>query len=87
MSNKLIEFSLQNAENTVWTVVDMSVPLVTKFEDPINKIDDLMCKSLDLVEQNAPIVTYTPEEVNILFYSLHLFQLGIDNKRKILHYN
>lgn len=65
-SNKVIECSLQNAEKTVWTVVDLSIPIVTKFEDPINKIDDLMCKSLDLVEQNAPIVTYTPEEVKRL---------------------
>jgi perilipin-2 len=36
---------------------------VIKFEDPINRIDDLMCKSLDVVEYNIPIVTYTPEEI------------------------
>ncbi|XP_025209070.1 lipid storage droplets surface-binding protein 1 isoform X2 [Melanaphis sacchari] len=63
MSNRVIEYSLENAEKTVLSVVDMSVPLVIKFEDPINKIDDIMCKSLDIVEQNVPMVTYTPEEI------------------------
>lgn len=66
-SNKVIEYSLDNAEKTVLGVVEFSTPLVIKFEDPINKIDDLMCKSLDIVEQNVPIVTYTPEEVSVCF--------------------
>ncbi|XP_050531814.1 lipid storage droplets surface-binding protein 1 [Daktulosphaira vitifoliae] len=63
MSNRVIQYGFENAESTVWTVVDMSVPLVTKFEDPINKIDEMICKSLDVVEQNVPFVTYTPEEM------------------------
>ncbi|XP_025412300.1 lipid storage droplets surface-binding protein 1 [Sipha flava] len=62
-SNKIIEYSLDNAEKTVLNVVDLSVPLVIKFEEPINRIDDLMCKSLDVVEHNIPMVTYTPEEI------------------------
>lgn len=63
MSNRLIGYSLESAEKTVLSVVDMSVPLIIKFEDPINRIDDIMCKSLDVVEQNVPVVTYTPEEI------------------------
>lgn len=63
MSNRVIGYSLESAEKTVLSVVDMSVPLVIKFEDPINRIDDIMCKSLDVVEQNVPMVTYTPEEI------------------------
>jgi len=72
MSNRVIGYSLESAEKTVLSVVDMSVPLVIKFEDPINRIDDIMCKSLDVVEQNVPMVTYTPEEVStfkILYYT------------------
>lgn len=64
MSNRVIGYSLESAEKTVLSVVDMTVPLVIKFEDPINRIDDIMCKSLDVVEQNIPMVTYTPEEVS-----------------------
>lgn len=63
-SNRIIGYSLESAEKTVLSVVDMSVPLAIKFEDPINKIDDIMCKSLDVVEYNVPMVTYTPEEVS-----------------------
>ncbi|XP_060880920.1 lipid storage droplets surface-binding protein 1 isoform X2 [Metopolophium dirhodum] len=63
MSNRVIGYSLESAEKTVLSVVDMSVPLVIKFEDPINRIDDIMCKSLDVVEHNVPMVTYTPEEI------------------------
>ncbi|KAL4149603.1 hypothetical protein QTP88_003509 [Uroleucon formosanum] len=63
MSNRVIGYSLESAEKTVLSVVDMSVPLIIKFEDPINKIDDIMCKSLDVVEHNIPMVTYTPEEI------------------------
>ncbi|XP_050428274.1 lipid storage droplets surface-binding protein 1-like isoform X2 [Adelges cooleyi] len=61
--NRVFEYGFGNAENTVWTVVDLSVPLVAKLEDPINKIDEIMCKSLDVVEQNVPFITYTPEEI------------------------
>lgn len=53
-------------------VVDLSVPLVIKFEDPINRIDDLMCKSLDVVEHNIPMVTYTPEEVSVFIYTIRV---------------
>lgn len=63
----MIEYSLVKAEKSVLGVVELSAPLVIKFEDPINKIDDLMCKSLDVVEHNVPIVTYTPEEVSVSF--------------------
>ncbi|VVC42496.1 Hypothetical protein CINCED_3A005291 [Cinara cedri] len=62
-SNRIIEYSLDNAEKTVLSVVDISTPIVVKFEDPINKIDEIMCKSLDIVEHNVPMVTYTPEEI------------------------
>jgi len=62
-SNRIFQYSLENAEKTVMGVVDMTVPIVIKFEEPLNRIDDLMCKSLDIVEQNIPIVTYTPEEI------------------------
>lgn len=63
-SNRLIEFSLDKTEKTMLSVVDLSNPLIIKFEEPINRIDNLMCKSLDLVEHNLPIVTYTPSEVS-----------------------
>lgn len=64
MSNRVIGYSLESAEKTVLNVADLSVPLIIKFEDPINRIDDIMCKSLDVVEHNIPMVTYTPEEVS-----------------------
>lgn len=75
-SNRFIGYSLNNAEKTVLSVVDISTPIVVKFEDPINKIDSLMCKSLDLVEYNVPMVTYTPEEVSnnfILFVFIIIY--------------
>jgi len=72
MSNKIITYSLESAEKTVLNVMDMSVPLVIKFEDPINRIDDIMCKSLDVVEQNVPMVTYTPEEVSAFKISCYI---------------
>lgn len=62
-SNRIFKYSLENAEKTLFAVADMYVPIVIKLEDPINKIDDLMCKSLDIVEHNFPIITYTPEEI------------------------
>lgn len=63
-SNRVIGFSLNQTEKTVLGVIDLTVPLVIKLENPINKIDDIMCKSLDIVEENLPIITYTPEEVS-----------------------
>lgn len=63
-SNRLLEYGLENAEKTVLNVVDMSVPIAVKFGEPINRIDSIMCKSLDIVEHNIPIVTYTPHMVS-----------------------
>lgn len=76
-SNRIIGYSLENAEKTVLTVYDMSVPIIIKLEDPINKIDDLMCKSLDIVVHNAPFVTYTPEEVSIILFHFHIIDFYI----------
>jgi len=72
MSSAIIAYGLNNVEKTAMNVVDLSMPFVNKFEDPINKIDKFMCKSLDIIEENVPMVNYSPEEVRGFIYSAYV---------------
>uniref|UniRef100_A0A1L8DZ84 Putative lipid storage droplets surface-binding protein 1 n=1 Tax=Nyssomyia neivai TaxID=330878 RepID=A0A1L8DZ84_9DIPT len=61
-SNTLFNWYFNTAEATLWAAVDSIKPAARIVEGPLNKIDNLMCKSLDIVEQRVPIV-YLPPQV------------------------
>lgn len=60
----MVGYALENAENAARNVVHACAPLAVMFGEPINRIDDVLCKSLAVVEQNIPFVTYTPRKVS-----------------------
>ncbi|GAB0093110.1 Lipid storage droplets surface-binding protein 1 [Sergentomyia squamirostris] len=62
-SNTLFNWYFSTAEATLWAAVDSIRPAVRMVEGPLNKIDTLMCKSLDIVEQRVPIVYLPPQVV------------------------
>lgn len=62
-SNGTVARGLDTAEKTAMTVAGLSGPFVNNFGDHIDKIDQLMCKSLDAVERNVPMVSRSPREV------------------------
>lgn len=62
-SNSFINWYCEVAETTVFAAMDSARPVVRLFDGPIKKIDEMMCKSLDIVEQIAPSVYLPPQMV------------------------
>jgi perilipin-2 len=60
-SNSLINWYLSTAETVSAAAIDTISPVVQLAEGPIQRIDQVVCKSLDLVEQRVPSVYLPPE--------------------------
>lgn len=67
-SNTLFNWYFSTAEATLWAAVDSIRPAVRLVEGPLNKIDNIMCKSLDIVERRVPIVYLPPQVVSLEFF-------------------
>lgn len=62
-SNKIIEWSMQTAETTITIVVDISTLPVVLFDGPVHLLDEILCKSLDMVEEAVPIIKEQPDKI------------------------
>lgn len=62
-SNKLVNFTLTNAEKSVSFVAEQAKPVVRKFEKQIQAVDTLACKGLGTLEEKVPIITKRPEQI------------------------
>lgn len=62
-SNGLVNWTLAQAENTFFSVVDSAAPAVVLFQGPLNQVDKIVCKTLDLVEQKIPSINLPPEMI------------------------
>jgi perilipin-2 len=59
--NRLFSWYFQNAESTVLAAYESIEPAVRLFESPLKRLDNVMCKCLDIVEQRIPLVYLPPE--------------------------
>lgn len=66
-SNRLVQWSLQTAEVTVTIAIDLSKPTIDLLDGPIHLIDEILCKSLDMVEEAVPIIKEEPDQVCVIF--------------------
>ncbi|XKL62064.1 hypothetical protein PGB90_001897 [Kerria lacca] len=55
-SNRIIHWSLQTAEDTVVVAIDISKPTIVLLDGPIHLVDEILCKSLDMVEDASMCV-------------------------------
>lgn len=62
-SNKLVNFTLTNAEKSVTFVAGQAKPVVMKFEKQIHAVDDLACKGLGTLEEKVPFITKPADEI------------------------
>ncbi|XP_017772331.1 PREDICTED: lipid storage droplets surface-binding protein 1-like isoform X2 [Nicrophorus vespilloides] len=62
-SNSLFCWTFDQAENSIYNVIDTASPAVFLFEGPISKIDQIICKSLDIVEQKVPSIHLPPKMI------------------------
>lgn len=77
-SNRLFTWYFETAENTILSAYESVKPAVKLFEVPLRRLDNVMCKSLDILEQRAPLVYLPPELVSsksLVFRLIHLLLL------------
>lgn len=60
-SNRLLNWYFETAEYTIFSAYESVKPAVKLFEVPLKRLDNVMCKSLDILEQRAPLVYLPPE--------------------------
>ncbi|EDW83260.1 uncharacterized protein Dwil_GK22418 [Drosophila willistoni] len=60
-NNRLFSWYFDTAEATVAAAYDSLQPAVKLFEHPLKRLDNVMCKSLDILEQHIPLVYLPPE--------------------------
>lgn len=72
--NGLFTWSLNTAEGVIFAAVETVRPAVKIIEGPLQRIDQILCNSLDIVEQRVPSVYLPPQMVsltNIYYYYLY----------------
>lgn len=63
-SNRLFNWYFETAEYTILSAYESVQPAVKLFEAPLKRLDTVMCKSLDILEQRAPLMYLPPELVS-----------------------
>lgn len=62
-SNGLVTWSLNSAEAGVMLAIEITLPAVSYFEAPLHTVDNILCLSLDLVEERVPAINYPPDVI------------------------
>ncbi|BFF91508.1 lipid storage droplets surface-binding protein 1 [Drosophila madeirensis] len=60
-NNRLFSWYFEAAEATISAAYGSVQPAVKLFEHPLKRLDNVMCKSLDILEQRIPLVYLPPE--------------------------
>uniref|UniRef100_A0AAG5CXT5 Lipid storage droplets surface-binding protein 1 n=1 Tax=Anopheles atroparvus TaxID=41427 RepID=A0AAG5CXT5_ANOAO len=60
-SNGLLTWGFETAESITYALLDSLRPATRMIEGPLHQLDNIMCKSLDLVEQKVPSMYLPPE--------------------------
>lgn len=59
-TNSLVNWSLNNAEQSLAIATASAKPVIYVLNGPITTIDQLLCKGIDIVEQRVPVVHLPP---------------------------
>ncbi|XP_013775759.1 lipid storage droplets surface-binding protein 2-like [Limulus polyphemus] len=62
-SSSYVKCTLTTAEKSLNFALDQAIPLVEMFEMPIQKVDYLACQGLDKLQEKAPVIKKTPEQI------------------------
>ncbi|KAM8707206.1 hypothetical protein ACLKA7_011322 [Drosophila subpalustris] len=60
-NNRIFSWYFETAEATISAAYETVQPAVKLFELPLKRLDNVMCKSLDILEQRIPLVYLPPE--------------------------
>ncbi|XP_034663940.1 lipid storage droplets surface-binding protein 1 isoform X1 [Drosophila subobscura] len=70
-NNRLFSWYFEAAEATISAAYGSVQPAVKLFEHPLKRLDNVMCKSLDILEQRIPLVYLPPEMAIILCLKMY----------------
>lgn len=59
----MLNWALNTTEHVLKNAVTFSAPIVQKFDTPISYMDQQFVKTLDKIEQKAPIIREQPSEI------------------------
>ncbi|XP_014271040.1 lipid storage droplets surface-binding protein 2 [Halyomorpha halys] len=62
-SNGLLTWTLQSAEGAFMTALEAVAPVANKFQQPIQVVDDTLCKGLVVLQEKVPIVKEPPAQI------------------------
>ncbi|CAG9862716.1 unnamed protein product [Phyllotreta striolata] len=62
-SNVLVHWTLESAESSAHSVIQAASPALLMLKGPITSIDQIVCRSLDIVEQTVPSIQLPPEMI------------------------
>ncbi|XP_064619270.1 perilipin-2-like isoform X2 [Lineus longissimus] len=62
-SNRLLKYTLETGESCLKTVSSSALPVVNKFEKPIESLNSVACDQLSKLEEKYPIITKPTDEV------------------------
>lgn len=61
--NPTLNWAFRTAEDVIKSAVSVTAPIVSKFEQPINFVDQTIVKGIDKLEASAPIIKEQPAEI------------------------
>ncbi|XP_075217138.1 lipid storage droplet-1 isoform X3 [Lycorma delicatula] len=62
-SNGLFTWSLNSAEAGFMLAIEITLPAVSYLEAPLHTVDNIICRSLDIVEERVPAINYPPKVI------------------------
>ncbi|ERL92191.1 lipid storage droplets surface-binding protein 1 isoform X2 [Dendroctonus ponderosae] len=62
-SNSLFTWTFDQAENTLYSVIDSAGPAIYLIQGPLSQVDKIVCKTLDIVEEKVPSINLPPEMI------------------------
>lgn len=63
--NGLVHWTLNGAEGAFQIALGAVTPVAVKLQQPINLVDDTLCKGIDVLQEKVPIVKEPPSQVII----------------------
>jgi perilipin-2 len=61
----MLNWAFRTTENVVKNVMMISAPIVHKFDTPINYVDQQVSKTIDKIEERAPIIKEKPADIYV----------------------
>lgn len=63
--NRVLNWPINSAESLLFSSAEFIKPIFNLIQEPVTKVDNFLCKTLDFVEYQIPSVYMPPEMVSL----------------------